>query len=360
MKIQNVKVGKIRNELKKPFKIALGTIYSSESVVVEIETDEGIVGLGEGSPESKVTGETLETVTAVCNLLGERIKGLNPLDIEKVHAVMDREIAGNPTAKAAIDIALYDILGKVSGFPLYRLLGGNDNRLETDYTISIDDPEVMAEEALKAKEKGFRILKTKVGIGLEDDIRRIKLIRETVGNDIKIRVDANQGWNAKEAINAIREIEEYNIDAVEQPVPYWDIDGLAEVKKNVNVPIMADESVFSPHDAIRVIKAGAVDIINIKLMKSGGLFKAARINAVAEAAGIECMVGCMLENKISITAAASFVAAHKNVTRADLDSTLLLKETAVEGGASFDKGIITLPETPGLGIESTFYELSEL
>jgi L-alanine-DL-glutamate epimerase-like enolase superfamily enzyme len=351
MKITDVKVEKICVKLVKPFRIALGTIDSNESVIVKIHTDEGIIGIGEGSPEPKVTGETFETVFSVCGLLGETIKGLDPIDIEKINHVMDKTIVGNPAAKAAIDIALHDILGKVSKQPLYKLLGGYDNSLETDFTIGIDHPDVMAQEAVKMKEQGFRILKIKVGLGLAEDIQRIKMIREAVGSDVKIRVDANQGWTPREAIRAINAIEEFDIDAVEQPVPYWDIDSLAQVKNHVNVPIMADESVFSPQDALEVIKRSAVDIINIKLMKCGGLFKAARINAIAEAAGVECMLGCMLENVVSITAAASFVAAHKNVTRADLDSTLMLKEGLLKGGALFKGGIITLPEAPGLAIE---------
>lgn len=351
MKITDVKVDKVYVKLVKPFKVALGTIDNNESVIVKIQTDDGIVGIGEGSPEPKVTGETVETVFSVCKLLGETIKGLDPIDIEKVHHVMDRTIVGNPAAKAAIDIALHDILGKVSKQPLYKLLGGFDNTFETDFTIGIDNPEVMAQEAIKITEQGFKILKIKVGLGLSEDIQRIKLIREAVGSHIKIRVDANQGWSPWEAIRAINAIEKFNIEAVEQPVPYWDIDGLAQVKDNVNIPIMADESVFSPQDALKVIKRGAVDIINIKLMKCGGLFKASRINAIAEAAGVECMLGCMLENVISITAAASFVAAHKNVTRADLDSTLMLKEGLIKGGAIIKGGMVTLPDTPGLGIE---------
>ena len=350
MKITKVTAEKIRLELKKPFKIALGCIESCEAVIVKVETDEGLVGFGEGNPTAFVTGDTAETLIPMVNMLGKAIIGLNPIELGKIHGIMDRLLVGNTCAKAAIDIALHDIMGKRMGMPLYKVLGGYRDSFETDMTISIDEPEVMAGEAAALVKEGYRTLKIKVGTDFEKDVDRIKAIREAAGKDIKIRLDANQGWNVPEGVTAINKMEEFNIDVVEQPIKHWNIGGLAAVRNKVRVPIMADESVFSPEDAIKLIKENAVDAMNIKLMKCGGIFKARRINAIAEAAGCECMVGCMAESSIGITAAASFVAANKNITRADVDSFLMIKESNIEGGVKVKDGIIYLPDEPGLGI----------
>lgn len=351
MKITRVKTEKLKLELLKPIKVALGTIEHSETMLVKIETDEGLVGFGEGSPIEFVTGETIDTALSVTKLLGEEILGYDPVTIGKLHHVMDRTIQGNPSAKAAIDMAIYDICSKKMGVPLYKMLGGYRDCFETDITILIDKPEQMAKEAAALVGKGFKILKIKVGLEAQEDIERIKEIRKAVGSEIKIRVDANQGWNVAEAIMVINEMEKYKLDAVEQPVASWNRQGLAEIKKKVHVPIMADESVFTPQDALELVGNKAIDFLNIKLMKCGGIYKANMINTIGETAGVECMLGCMLESNIALTAAASFIAANRNVTRADIDSTMHIKENNIKGGIRIENGVVYLPEIPGLGVE---------
>ena len=211
----------------------------------------------------------------------------------------------------------------------------------------------MAKDAVKAVKRGFKALKVKVGVNPSEDVERIKRIREAVGSEIQIRIDANQGWKPKEAIDVLKKIEKYNVQFVEQPVKAEDIKGLATVRKNSSIPVMADETVHSPEDALKVIKAEAVDLINIKLMKSGGIWKAMKIAAIAEAAKIPCMVGCMGESNLGITAAVHFAAATKNVQYADLDSDLLLKDKLVKrGGAKLKDSKRTLPKKNGLGILS--------
>lgn len=351
MRITKVKVKVIETPLKEPFRIALGTITMSRTSFVEIETDEGITGYGEGAPAVLVNGDTLEGTIKTIEVIKNEIIGIDPMNIERIYWTMNRCIAHNPSAKAAIDIAIHDLIGKATKKPLYKILGGYDSKFETDLTVGINEPSVMANKAKEAVAQGFDTIKIKVGTGFEDDIRRVKSIREAVGSGVKIRVDANQAWSSKEAVRIIDRIAEYDIELVEQPVPYYDIEGLAEVTKNTSVPIMADESVFDSKDALKIVKYRAADLINIKLMKCGGISEALKINSIAEAAGIECMLGCMAEEtNIGITAAASLGAAIKNITRADLDATFFLSALPVSGGVSIEGRIMTLSDEPGLGI----------
>lgn len=351
MKIIDVKVDKFDIKLKDPITVALGTVDKTRNVLVEIKTDEGLIGIGEGAPLEIVTGDTQESIlAAIDHLLKPVIIGEDPRDMEKLQYKMNRAIKQNTSAKAAVDIALYDLLGKMYKTPVYKLLGGNDNLYESDLTIGIDDPNIMGMKAKGFAEEGYSFIKVKVGIDTYQDIKRVKRIREAVGPNVKIRLDANQGWNAKEAVHVIRKLEEYDIELVEQPVPRYDIKGLAFIRNRVDVPIMADESVFSTEDAMRLIKEEAVDLINIKLMKAGGLFNAKRICDLAEAANIECMVGCMIESRIGITAAAHLVAASRNITRVDLDAPLYLKDDPVLGGVYPKPGKIYLTDDIGLGV----------
>jgi len=352
MQITDIRAEKMRFELVKPIVISLGTITHGETVMVKVSTDEGICGYGEGAGTTFVTGETNDTVLAAVELLRQELVGLDPLSIEHIHRVMDRTIVRNASAKAAIDIALHDIMGKNARAPLYRLLGGAVSQIETDMTIVIDQPEVMAREASELVQRGFRFLKVKAGICAEADIEAIRQIRAAVGPGPHIKMDANQGWSVSDCLRVMRAVEEYGVDAVEQPLPYWDIDGLAFIRAKAPIKLMADESCFTPQDAMMLAKRNAVDIINIKLMKCGGLYRAAQINSVAEAAGIRCMLGCMLESRVGISAGAALVAARPNFLYGDLDSFLYFKDNGrIDGGFTFKDGRITFSEAYGLGIE---------
>lgn len=354
MRISNIKVEKLKLDLYKPFEIALGVTKDCEIVLVKVETDEGVFGVGEGAPAPYVTGDSADSIVLAVEFFKKVLVGKDPFEIEKIHNIMDTNLKGNPGAKAAIDIALHDLKGKVMNVPLYKLLGGNSNHFTTDITIGIASVKEMVEEAKERVAQGFTILKIKAGSDPGQDIEVIKEIRQAVGNDIRIRMDANQGWTAATAVKTLREVEKYNVDAVEQPVPHWDIEGLAFVRSKVNQQIVADESVLSPTDAMRVVRKGACDLINIKLMKCGGLYKAEQINAIGSAAGVQCMVGCMLESKIAIAAASSLVAAKKNITEADMDGFLYTKDPGFKGGFTLQSGVITLSEAPGLGLDIDF------
>ena len=352
MGIQQIEVYSVTLRYEEPFKIASGTSTHANNVIVKVATDYEVVGWGESSPSQRVTNETPETVMKALDLIAPKLIGVCPLRIEQDVEVMDSVVKGNPAAKAAIDIALNDILGKTGRKPLYRLMGGYRTEVLTDITLSIKSPKEMAKDALKAVKEGFQALKVKVGVNPTEDVERIRHIREAVDEDIQLRVDANQGWTPEQAIEALNKMEEFNIEFAEQPVPAADLKGLAQVRRDSPIPIMADESVHSPEDALRLIQAEAVDMINIKLMKSGGMLKGKKIAVVAEAAGIPCMIGCMGESEIGIAAGTHLAAATKNIQYADLDSDLLLKDKlAKKGGTPIKNSKRTFLRQNGLGIE---------
>jgi o-succinylbenzoate synthase len=350
--IQQIEVYQVTLRYKEPFRIAPGASTENRNVIVKIVTDYDAVGWGESSPSKRVTGETAETVTKTLDKIAPKLIGMCPLRIERDIEAMDLIVEGNPAAKAAIDIALHDILGKTARKSLFMLMGGYRTEVLTDITLGIKPPKEMAKDAAKAVKKGFKALKVKVGVNPAEDVERIRLIREAIGNGAQIRIDANQGWTPQQAIQALNKMEKFNIQFAEQPLPAEDLKGLKKVKKNSPIPIMADESVHSPEDALRLIQAEAVDLINIKLMKSGGILKARKIAAVAEAEGMPCMIGCMGESAIGIAAGAHLAAAVKNIQYADLDSDLLLKDKLVaKGGTKVKDSIRKFSRQNGLGVE---------
>ncbi|MDR2750551.1 MAG: dipeptide epimerase [Clostridiales bacterium] len=356
MKIAGIEAKKVVLPLAKEFRISLGAVANFEAVFVKVITDEGLFGYGEASPFAYVTGETCETVIDAISYISKALTGLDPFSIEAIHRTMDRVTARNGSAKAAIDIALYDIMSKAAGVPLYKFLGGSQSNVETDMTISIDDPQIMGQEAKDLSNSGFRMLKIKAGGNREADLEAIDLIRKNAPN-AHLKIDANQGWKPAQALEMARAYEKYGVQSIEQPVPAWDLDGLAYVRRHSPIPIMADESCFTPQDAFKIAKLEAADIINIKLMKCGGIYRALQICSVAESAGIPCMVGCMMESRIAIAAGAALVASHPNIILADLDSFVELEnKNLATGGFEFDTPVIKLGDASGLGVETGLFE----
>jgi len=352
MGIQQIEVYTVRLRYREPFRIAPAASTESHNVIVKIVTDYGVVGWGESSPSKRVTGETPETVVRTLDKIAPRLIGECPLRIERDVELMDSIVEGNPAAKACVDMALHDILGKTACKPLFMLIGGYRTEVMTDITLSIKSPREMAKDAVKAVKKGFEALKVKVGVNPAEDVERVKKIREAIGSETELRVDANQGWTVRQAIEVLNKMEKFKIQFAEQPVSAENLGGLKRVRENSPIPIMADESIHSPADALRLIEAEAVDMINIKLMKSGGILKGKKIASVAEAAGVPCMVGCMGESEIGIAAGAHLAAGVRNIQYADLDSDILLKDKLVKsGGAKVKDSMRTFPKECGLGIK---------
>ncbi len=349
MRITDIKFKKMSFSFDEPFHIAFTVISGYETLVFKVETDEGITGYGEAAPLAYVTGEDLETVEVMGRIYREKLIGADPLAISQIHQILDREYAGNTSLKAAIDIACYDIAAKKMGVPLWKYLGGAVNQIRTDVTLGIDSPEKMTQKALEWKEKGFTELKVKLGEDIATDFRRMKAIRDAVGDDMVLRIDANQGWSVKDAIRIARKLEDLDIDLIEQPVAAWDLEGHGRIREATTIPIVADESCHSPMDAVKLISK--VDGMNIKLMKCGGIYNAIKINAIAEAAGHFCMIGCMGESKIANAAGMHLAAALPNIQKVDLDVTFFANGGEVTGGYTGESGLCTLSDKPGLGIE---------
>ena len=354
MKIQQIKVGKIQIPLKTPFKTALREVYTAEDLVIQVLTDTGEIGWGNAPATVVVTGDSHASVTdAIRNVIAPRILGLDIEERETICQRIQTAMVHNTSAKAAVDIAVHDLFGQRYGLPLYRFFGGSKNRIASDLTISLNAPDVMVADAQKALIAGYNHLKLKVGGDPQLDIERVRAIRKAVGPDIGIRLDANQGWQPKDAVRTIRHLEDMDlgIELIEQPVKAIDFDGLKYVTDHVDTDIMADESAFSPQDVFRLLAMRACDLINIKLMKAGGLHNAWKIAAMAAAAGVDCMMGCMLESKIGICAAASLSAGCSSIVKNDLDAADLLAADPVIGGVHYEKNELVLPEQPGLGID---------
>ncbi len=354
MKITEVKLGKISVPLRVPFKTALRSVSSVEDIVVEVHTDTGAVGYGEAPPTGAITGDTTGAILgALQDHIIKTVVGREVDDFEDLMLALNKCIVGNTSAKAAMDMALWDLYGQLYRIPVYKLLGGSRKEIITDITISVNDPDEMARDAVDAVRRGYDTLKIKVGAHPELDVARLTAVRQAIGNDTRIRIDANQGWEPKQAVRLLNQMQEKGLDIefVEQPVKAHDIDGLRYVTERSYVPVLADESVFSPEDAVRIMQTRAADLVNIKLMKCGGLYNALKIVSAAEVYGVECMIGCMLEAKISVNAAVHLACAKKIITKIDLDGPVLCSEDPILGGAVFDEQRITVSDEPGLGIK---------
>jgi L-alanine-DL-glutamate epimerase-like enolase superfamily enzyme len=350
-KIVRIDLHKINLDFITPFKIALGEARRGEGIAVRIFTDIGITGLGEGSPYWFIAGETQAISFEASKAIATLLLGKNPLEIESRLNEIDAFIVHNSTTKSAFDIALYDILAKHAGLPLYALLGGQNREIITDFTIGIDTPQKMAQKALEYVSEGACSLKVKLGTNHDDDVRRIQAIREAVGMELSIQLDANQGWDTVTAISTLQDLAKYKINFCEEPVAHWNNKALKRVHELSPIPIMADESIFDHHDALRLAEMGACDYFNIKLAKSGGIHTGLKINAIGEAAGIPCMVGGMFETRVGISAGAHLIAARSNIIFADLDTVHHYAEDPVIGGAVFDGCKVSIPETPGHGAD---------
>ncbi len=344
-----------------PFTIATGTMENAQNLFIRIHTSEGITGVGECSAFPMIAGETQATCYEMAKDFAALWKGKPTTPIEERLADLDMFTAGNYTAKSAFDLALYDLAAKAAGKPLYAYLGGQKKMIESDLTIGIDTAEKMAKTALAFLEKSVNIIKVKLGKQPADDIERIRQIRSAIGSKIKLRIDANQGWSYDDAVVALRALAEFDIEFCEQPMRKWNDELLPTLCELSPIPIMADESVFTHHDAARLIRNKACDYINIKFAKSGGIREATRINQIAEENKIPCMLGGMLESRVALTAKVHFAMAHDNIKFYDLDTCLLGHLTdPVTGGVTYSGMQLQLTDEPGIGADVDEAFLSQL
>ncbi len=354
MKITEVRLGTISVPLRVPFKTALRSVSSVEDIIVEIHTDTGHVGYGEAPPTGAITGDTTGAIIgALKDHIIKTIVGRDVDEFEDLLQAMNKCIVKNTSAKAAVDMALYDLYGQLYKVPVYKMLGGSRKKIITDITISVNSPEEMAADTLNAVSRGYDTLKVKVGANPELDVARLTAVRQAAGPERRLRIDANQAWSPKQAVRILNQMQEKGLDIefVEQPVAAHDFEGLRYVTQCSYVPVLADESVFSPADAMKIMQMGAADLVNIKLMKCGGLYNALQIASAAEVYGVECMIGCMLEAKISVNAAVHLACAKNIITKIDLDGPVLCSEDPILGGAVFNEQEITVSDEPGLGIK---------
>jgi L-alanine-DL-glutamate epimerase-like enolase superfamily enzyme len=350
--LQTIELYKLFIPLKEPFVISLGPIHEVQNVVVILRTADGCAGYGECSPYMSINGESVDTCFIVGQYFAKVLKGKDALDIAGCMELMDRTIYGNTSIKSAFDMALHDIAAQHAGIPLYQYLGGQNNKvLETDYTISIGEPSRMQAHAITLLEEGYPAIKVKLGGSLEEDVARIRAIREGIGSTHPLRIDANQGWQtADKAIAVLQALAPYNIEHCEEPIARYRFMDLRKVSEASPIPIMADESCGDEHDAERLIALKACSMFNIKLGKSSGFHKGMKIARLGAEAGMEMQVGGFMESRLGMTAAAHLALSNDHIHHCDFDTPLMYTEDPVIGGIQYGpKGRIEVPDTPGLG-----------
>jgi L-alanine-DL-glutamate epimerase-like enolase superfamily enzyme len=352
MKITGVECWPVTMRLSEPYTIAYERVESTTNIFLRVDTNIGIPGFGCAAPDEGVTGETADgTLRNLCEIAAPLLKGCDPLRYAMLLDRLEKALPDAPSSRAAVDMALFDILGKAAGFPLCRLLGGFRDRIKTAVTIGILSLGDAVRRARDYVEQGFTCLKMKGGMDVAEDVAKVLAVREAVGPRIELRFDANQGMSVDEARQFVEKTRGAKLELLEQPTPRGQPDLLGRVTQTVPLPVMADESLMSLRDAFRLARRDLVDMVNIKLMKVGGVFEALQINAVARSAGLEVMVGCMDEAALAIAAGLHFALARKNVVYADLDGHFDLVGDPSSGAVILRKGFLYTTGRPGLGFD---------
>jgi L-alanine-DL-glutamate epimerase-like enolase superfamily enzyme len=353
--IERVTATRVTTPLHTPFATALRRTTTTDTLVVRVTDGDGVTGWGEAPQVWQVTGESLAGAEAcVTGPLAAVVAGRDPDDLQALLRDVGAAVAANHGAKAALDVALHDLVARRRGVSLPVLLGGTALRVPTDVTLAAGDADALAATARARAADGFGVLKMKVGTDADTDVARVRAVREAVGPGVRIRLDANQGWTARDAVRVICGLEDAGLDVelVEQPVPAADLDGLAWVTTRVRTPVLADESVYGVRDLVEVVRRRAADLVNVKLAKCGGLRVAGTLLELARAQGMGSIVGSMMESHIGVGAAASLVAAHGTSAVSDLDAAWWAASSPVVGGLMYDGPVVVLPDAPGLGIDA--------
>lgn len=353
MKISKIHTSILKAPLKTPFITSLRRVDTLEDLVVIVECDDGSVGYGEGAPTPVITGETMGSMVATIEYIKPHLIGREIDDFDTILDAIHRLIVKNTTAKSALEIAMYDLRAKSLKLPLFRMLGGSKTTFRTDITISMGNVDKMIADSLSAVHLGYDTLKVKIGDNPKRDVERVVAIHDALDKNIRLRLDANQGWTAKESVTLLHALEKKDIIAefIEQPVAADDIEGLKYIKQRVQTPLLADESIFSVKDARRLLEMQAIDYVNIKLAKTAGITQAIELANLSKEFGVKCMMGCMLEGPISVAAGVHVASAKADViTMLDLDAVSLLASHPVDTFVIFNESEIILSEEPGLGV----------
>jgi L-Ala-D/L-Glu epimerase len=352
MRITKVTAWAVPMRLVEPYVIAYETVEDVTNVFLRIETDTRLVGYGCAAPDQAITGETpAGALVAVSGTAEPILRGGDALRHVRLMELLREPLAAAPSVRAAIDMALLDLLGKAAGLPLWKLLGGYRDRIRTSITIGILPQDQTLQRARHFMDQGFRCLKLKGGRDVEGDIERVLAVRALVGEGIELRFDANQGYSFEQSVRFVEGARKARLEIVEQPTPKGEPDLLGRVTAAVPLPIMADESLMTLRDAFRIARRNLADMVNVKLMKVGGIAEALQVESVARAAGLEVMVGCMDESALAIAAGLHFALARPNVRYADLDGHLELEGDPAAGCVILRNGTLFPSSKPGLGWE---------
>ena len=346
--IENISYSKLELPMAKPFRISAGTTSKYEGYLVKVTTDDGITGYGEATAKPFTTGDTMGSIEYELRKFSEEFKGKDESP-ELLNELCVKLIKSSKASRCAIDAALWDIIGKRAGLNVTRLLGNYRKSIETSYTVDLAPPEQARQQAQKHLQNGVRIFKIKTGSGIEEDVERVKVVREVIGDEPMLYVDFNQAFTPRKTLDISRKLEKYNVEFIEQPLPMRDIRGMKFVRDRSNIPIYADETIFTPDDVATLLQTESADGINIKLTKSGGITEAMKMVSAAESYRVPVMIGCMIETRLASSTALAVALSRPGVKYTDLDGYADVLTDITEDGISFKNGLVELPKVPGLG-----------
>ena len=350
MVISKISYQKMELPMVKPFRIAIGATNSYEGFIVSVTSDDGITGYGEATTTPFITGDTIGSIEYELRVFSETLTGKEESP-ERLNEIMKNSLRSSRASRNAIDCAVWDIIGKRSRSNVRKLLGNYRKSISTSYTVDLVDPKMARTQANSLLSQGIEVFKVKMGSGISEDLERVKVVREVIGMEKMVYVDFNQSYTARKAIEISKKLSPLNIEFMEQPVPMHDIRGLKFTRQRSDIPIFADEAIFTCDDVLNVLENEAADGINIKLMKSGGITEATKMASIAEAYRAPVMIGCMIETRLANTAGLDVALSRSAVKYTDLDGYSSIIEDIASDGITLSGGQVSGPDIPGVGVK---------